>query len=670
MLRTEHLVDLLTSASVEAPGDNYADLQRMVIGREAETAVFQHPTSAITFPPLQLGERPTLDFACGVKESAWGRMESEVRFGVSVLAGARREEVFRTELDPRARAKDRAWQRHSLDLYRFAGQVVQLIFETSVPKGRSNKFAWAGWADPRLTHSVGEQRRAAARRDDHPHIFLITADALPARYLECYGNTRVKTPHLKELAADGVLFEEAWSQSCMTLGSYASLLTGRHTFEHGVGKEWEPFPAHQLSLPVALAGHGYHTLFAPGSLELSERGVALRHVFAETLPTRGNPMQDGAVTTRRFARWLEERPDKPCFCWLHYFDTHPPGAPPEPFRSMYYAGDPTDQNRSHLPEQIAKIRGVESALVIRAAWPLLEKGEPVYEVREILEDTAAVLLGRRELRPDLAEHLLRLGPTAMNGLPAPRFGRWLSEQADEMAGGRTPDKLLAWLRDVIPMLEGVEEDLISWLRGVVDFRFPLAMYMGTVSYFDAQVGALAGLLRELGIYDQSLIVVAAPHGEVLESPTLPYHHFMLAPETLRVPLIMKPPARSGSKTGVRLGGVFDLIDLFPTLLDMQGLKHSFDFSGASRWESIRAGEDIPPHDSFATGFHGVAYSVYRPPHLLVQERAGLSAQTLHTLLSGGDEVIYDAASLKAHEAESLRAALDAWRRRFTGAARA
>jgi arylsulfatase A-like enzyme len=206
---------------------------------------------------------------------------------------------------------------------------------------------------------------------------------------------------------------------------------------------------------------------------------------------------------------------------------------------------------------------------------------------------------------------------------------------------------------------------------VVDFRFPLAMYAGAVSYFDAQVGALAARLRELGIYDQSLIVVTAPHGEVLESPALPYHHFMLAPETLRVPLVMKPPARSGSARGVRLGGVFDLIDLFPTLLDMQGLKHSFEFSGASRWESIRAGADIPPHDSFASGFHGVAHSVYRPPHLFVKERAGIGAPTLHTLLSGGDEVVYDRASHSARpageipESEALRAALDAWRRRFT-----
>ncbi|HYG81374.1 MAG TPA: hypothetical protein VD861_13345, partial [Pyrinomonadaceae bacterium] len=132
--------------------------------------------------------------------------------------------------------------------------------------------------------------------------------------------------------------------------------------------------------------------------------------------------------------------------------------------------------------------------------------------------------------------------------------------------------------------------------------------------------------------------------------------------------------RSGAARGVRLGGVFDLIDLFPTILDMQGLTHSFDFSGTSRWESIRAGADIPPHASFATGFHGVAHSVYKHPHLFVKERAGIGAPTLHTLLSGGDEVVYDTASLKAHpageiaEAQSLRSALDAWRRRFTDSA--
>lgn len=669
MLRTEYLVDLLSFATVEAPGDNYANLQPMVIGREVETAIFQHPTSAILFPPIQLGEEAALHFGCGVKEPAWKRMENEVQFRISILADGKRQEIFRTEMHPRARPEDRAWQRHNLDIYGFTGQFIQLILETTVAKRRSNKFAWAGWANPRLIHSVAA-RRPAPRRDNHPHIFLITTDALPAHYLQCYGNSQVKTPHLQQLAADGLLFEEAWSQSCMTLGSYASLLTGKHTVEHGVSREWNSFPAHQLSLPVTLAGHGYHTLFAPGSLELSERGTVLRQLFAETIPTIANPMQDGAVTTRRFGQWLSERPDKPCFCWLHYFDTHPPGLPPEPFRSMYYTGDPTTLGRSYKPEQVARIRAVESALMIMAAWPRLEKGEPVEEVREMLEDTALVLTGRRELKPDLAEHILSLGPPAMNGLSAEAFGRWLSEQTREMAGGRVPAKLLSWLRDVMAALETVEEGIISWLRGVVDLRFPLSMYMGNVSYFDSHIGALTACLRDEGIYDQSLIIVTAPHGEVLDNPRLPYHHLILSPETLRVPLIMKLPAGAGHKTGARLGGVFDLIDLFPTLLDIQGFQHSFKLSGVSRWEHMRCGTDILPHDSFATGLHGVACSIYRPPYLLAQGNTGIHAPTLHKILSGEDEVLYDTASLKTPspdkvtESDAMRLNLEQWRAKF------
>ncbi len=671
MPRTEYFVDLLSSASIEAPGENYVDLQRMTIGREVETAIFQHPASTIIFPPLHLGENAILNFGCGVKESAWQRIENEVRFSVSILASGKRQKIFQTRMHPRTRSGDRAWQQHSLDLSRFAGQSVQLIMETTVPWRRSNKFAWAGWANPRLTHSLPEQRPIVRGSDDHPHIFLITTDALPARYLECYGHTQVKTPHLNQLAAGGVLFEEAWSQSCMTFGSYASILTGKHPHEHGVNKEWDSFPAEQPSLPVALLEHGYHTLSAVSSLELSERGSTFAHAFAETIPTLANPMQDGAVTTRRFTRWLkEQRPDKPCFCWIHYFDTHPPGLPPKPFSSMYYTGDPTDQNRVYKPEQVAGIRGVESALVIRAAWPLLEKGVPVFEVREILEDTAAILTGKLDLKPDLAEHILSLGAQAMNGLSAHRFGQWLSEQTQQMMAGHMPARLLDWLKDVLQMLETTEDDIISWLRGVDDLRFPLSMYMGTVSYFDAQVGALAACLREEGLYDQSLIVVTSPHGEVLDNPTLPYHHFMLAPDTLHVPLIMKLPARLGCRSGSRLGGVFDLIDLFPTLMDIEGIENSFNVSGVSRWGDIRGGTDIQPHDSFSTGFHGVAHSVYRQPHLLVKERQGVGTPTLHTVLSGGEEVIYDSRSLEANATDKiagsagLSAGLEKWRLSF------
>jgi hypothetical protein len=181
--RTEHLVDLLASATVEAAEDYYVNLQRMTVGREVETALFQHPPSSVLFPPLRLGEGAALRFACGMKESAWRRIRRGVRFTISVETDGRREQVFETTLDPRARVEDRRWQRHTLDLSRFAGRNVRLLFETKMAGGRSNAFAWAGWADPVVEHRAPARAAPSPRRDKHTHVFLVTADALPARAL-------------------------------------------------------------------------------------------------------------------------------------------------------------------------------------------------------------------------------------------------------------------------------------------------------------------------------------------------------------------------------------------------------------------------------------------------------------------------------------------------------
>jgi hypothetical protein len=508
-----------------------------------------------------------------------------------------------------------------------------------------------------------------ARRDRHPHIFLLTADALPSRYLGCYGHPQVQTPHLDQLAAEGVLFEQAWSQSCMTLGSYVSILTGQYPHAHGVSREWQPFPVSQINLPATLEAHGYHTLFAASSRELSGRNNHLDQVFNSILPTLSNPMQDGAVTTRQFIRWFEQRPDQPCFSWIHYFDVHPPSMPAAPFSSMYYAGDPTSRDREYLPQDVAEIRSVESALIMRAAMPLLERGQPVAEVIDILEDTAAVLQGRSDYKPDLAEHVLNLGTRATQGLSAAEFGQWLSEQAREMTAGRVPGALVKWLKEVMKLLESTEEDIMSWLRDVVDFRYPLAMYMSTVSYLDSHINTLTSYLKEQDLYDQSLIVVTAPHGEILDNSKIPYHHFLLTPETLHVPLIMKLPEHAGDrKHGIRLGGVFDLIDLFPTMMDIQGLPNPVKLSGVSRWPQISRGEDIPSHDSFAAGLHQLAHSVFRAPYLFVREKAGVGMETFHTVASGAREVLYHARSGETYVADlpevvgSLRQSLDAWQR--------
>jgi hypothetical protein len=377
---------------------------------------------------------------------------------------------------------------------------------------------------------------------------------------------------------------------------------------------------------------------------MSERNNYLEQLFEDVLPTFSNPMQDGQVTTRQFINWFDQRPDKPIFSWLHYFDVHPPGMPPSPFNSKYYAGDPTNQLNAYRAQDVAKIRAVESLLVLQIGMRALERGEPVAEIIELLEDTAAVLKREHDFRPDLAEHILNLGKRGMRGRERVKFGKWLAQQAREIQTGRASRELLKWLNEIAGLLEPTEQDLLSWLRGVVDFRYPLAMYHGSVSYFDSHVGTLVSYLKENDLYDQSLIVVTAPHGEILADEKFPYHHLLLTPDTIHVPLLMKIPSHLEHRRGARLSGVFDLIDLFPTIVEMKGLNSSLKVSGTSRWNEIRQGAHIPPHDSFSCGFHGLVDSVCRPPYLFSKQRSDGRAHTVQTLIGGAAEILYDTES--------------------------
>lgn len=65
-----------------------------------------------------------------------------------------------------------------------------------------------------------------------PNIFLIVIDAASAPYFGCYGDTHGTSPNIDRLAAESVLFEQAYSQTATTITSTASLLTGVRATTH------------------------------------------------------------------------------------------------------------------------------------------------------------------------------------------------------------------------------------------------------------------------------------------------------------------------------------------------------------------------------------------------------------------------------------------------------
>ncbi len=111
------------------------------------------------------------------------------------------------------------------------------------------------------------------------------------------------------------------------------------------------------------------------------------------------------------------------------------------------------------------------------------------------------------------------------------------------------------------------------LEGRRDAAFYVARYDAEIRYADEQLGRFFDRLRQLGLYDESVVAVTADHGETLDDPGHKRyfaHGAITYEEVVRVPLVVRE-ARGGRRLhAVAADRPVGLIDLAPTLLDLLG----------------------------------------------------------------------------------------------------
>ncbi len=105
-------------------------------------------------------------------------------------------------------------------------------------------------------------------------------------------------------------------------------------------------------------------------------------------------------------------------------------------------------------------------------------------------------------------------------------------------------------------------------------------YDGGIAFVDAQVGRVVSYLKTKGLYDRTLIVVAADHGEGLGEHGEKTHGFFIYDTTLHVPLIFKLPAGTGPQKSVVPDAV-SLADILPTVLETIGASSPKEVQGRS-----------------------------------------------------------------------------------------
>ncbi len=103
-------------------------------------------------------------------------------------------------------------------------------------------------------------------------------------------------------------------------------------------------------------------------------------------------------------------------------------------------------------------------------------------------------------------------------------------------------------------------------------------YRGEVEYTDYQLGLFFDYLKREGLYNKSLIIVVADHGESLGQHGEKTHGFFLYDPTVWVPFIIRAPFKFKKH---RIDQVVELVDVTPTILDALGIKKDREIQGKS-----------------------------------------------------------------------------------------
>lgn len=144
-------------------------------------------------------------------------------------------------------------------------------------------------AAPLCFSAAGEKKsRLDTIKGSKPNIIFVLTDDMGYNNLGFLGNTKLKTPSLDRMAAEGMFFSNHYAGSTVCAPSRATLLTGKHTghvYQRGNGREagvieFRPDPL-DITIATRLKAAGYHTAM------IGKSGVACNSDNAELPNQKG-----------------------------------------------------------------------------------------------------------------------------------------------------------------------------------------------------------------------------------------------------------------------------------------------------------------------------------------------------------------------------------------------
>ena len=340
------------------------------------------------------------------------------------------------------------------------------------------------------------------------NVIVIVADSLRVDHVGCYGG-KAKTPNIDRFAADAMVFDQAYSENLPTLPCRTAWWTGRYLFTQ---RGWQHFEPWDYPLAEVLWDKGFASALVTDVYHMHKPVYNCGRGFDTTAFIRG----------QEYDPWIVDE-----------------GIAVDITARHRLRGDDTDEMwRKRFTQYLRNVSGFKTeedwftARVVKEAIRWLE------HVTQRQKDNLFLWVD------SFSPHEAWDPPEPYNTMYDPDYtGQVLIDPVPgPVEGYMTPEEL----------------------------NHTLALYAGLVTYVDKWVGVLLDRIRDLGLWDNTLIMFTSDHGEPFGDHGIvrkarPWGYEELA----HIPWLVRHP--DGIGAGQRCSAFVQPPDLMPTVLDLLGI---------------------------------------------------------------------------------------------------
>ncbi|MBF0331196.1 MAG: sulfatase [Candidatus Omnitrophica bacterium] len=394
---------------------------------------------------------------------------------------------------------------------------------------------------------------ASSAKPDKFNVVLVILDALRPDHLGCYGYAKNTSPNIDALGKEGAIFKDAFTPFPLTLPGVVSMFTSLYPQSHQIKhiyKDRLSDKVYTLAQIVRIYGYSTawfgatsdpHTGAAPGLLRGFEKKRLLMPMWS------ADPVLS----------WIKQHDQKPFFVTVHSYQTHEVIFPYAGFKNQFSLQAP-----SLFRDEIGRID--------ETGWRIMQ---------ENLKSHPGLLY----------DALGKAWVEKYRSLLTPPYSKKAVRDLYRVAGDNK-----RW-NSIFAMLEGDPGLTLFRSYGTQKTGYLLSLLDASIWEVDRDlIGRLVATLKERGVYDKTIIIITADHGNEYKDHGQIGHGPALYDESLRVPLIVRVP---GAKPGIQVDSLVEAVDILPSVCDILGMPVPYQAQGIS-WRRDLEGSPAQAAHSF------------------------------------------------------------------------